>query len=309
MRRRVIRGRHPHRSAAALPRVAVLRHRCLLGGNIALQVFALAGLLGEVPFPSLVRQCVERPHRLAVILVVRPHEAADSILRPRAADDNRVVDDQRCNGQAVARLGIGDFHIPLHCTRLRIERHETRVERAHIHSAARDRDATVVRSATVDRRRDAWLVLVPPDLLARTSIDRNGRVVRSRHVHHAVDDGRTVLEGSKTRDARLIHPRHPQGADVRARDLRERRVALVRVVAAVDRPVLSVRTRVLQHVIGDVRKRRLAHRDFLRIRLYLLLRAQRGRERKPGDDESHSTSHAHAKTSGKHVGGISPVLH
>ena len=298
----IVRRRHPHRAAAALPRVAVLRHRSLLGGDVALQILTLARLLGEVAFPSLVGERVERPRQLAVILVVRLHEAANAVLGARASHDDEVVDDERCDRQAVASLGIGDFDIPLHGARLRVERNETRIERSHEHGVAGDRDAAIVRTAAVNRRGDARLVLVAPDLLAGARVDRHRRVVRRRHVHHAIDDRRTGLERAEARDPGLVHPGHPERADVRGRDLREWRVALVGVVAAIDRPVAAVAAGVLEHRIRDVRERRLTHGRLLGIRFYLLLRSNRSREHEPTNDESHSTIHAHSRTSGKHVG-------
>src|SRR5713101_5026248 len=118
----VIRTGDPGRPAAVLPRVARPGFNSFLlsGGDSIATPFALAGLR-----------------------VVGVNETACAILAAGDADNNLVVDDQRCSRRAIADGIVVHFAIPRHGTGLAVKRDQPRIKRRHEHFVVGDSYTTI----------------------------------------------------------------------------------------------------------------------------------------------------------------------
>ena len=186
------------------------------------------------------RNRIEGPDQLAVLRVEGLHAAARAAVPAREARDHHAVVVERRAGDREVLLPALGRDVPNRLARRAIERDEPRVEPTDEDLVAAHRDAAA-RPAAADRRELGIEVrrVLPEDLAA---VDRHRKHVvgAGDHIGDAVVDDRLRLSGVLRAGARAAQSRLPHALelrDVATVDPRERRVALVRVVAAVRRPV------------------------------------------------------------------------
>ena len=250
-RRGIVRGLRPHGTATRAPAVVVRRRVDVLLGDVARERIAGGSRLRPAAPPSAFFgrwYRVPAPEPSAGAHVVRGDAAASGELAPRRADDDAVADDDGRHGDGVRRIGVGDDGFPSHRARRGIERDDTGVDRAEEDHAMAERDAAVDRAAA--RFGDADLRLVAPEALVCAEIERGDDVVVRRDEESSVVDDRSRFRArAGLRHLELEERARRQLRDVGAGDLRERRVAGVRVIAAVLEP-LAVE-RILEPCRGD----------------------------------------------------------
>lgn len=131
------------------------------------------------------------------------------------------------------------LHRPFDEPCMTIQRDQASVEHAGVHLVAEHRDAAVDVPAAYARTALRLLgnARVPlPDQSTRARVQREDVAVRSRRIDDAVDhDRRRLQPGARLGD--LPTPRLPQLADVGRRNLGERAVVRLRVVASVGGPL------------------------------------------------------------------------
>ena len=237
---RIVRAGHPDRSAAVLPRLLI---------GAAPRAEAAVGRTGGR---------VEAPDLFARLHVVRVDEAADAVLRAGDADDHLVFHHERRRCPAVALLEVDHRRVPLDRAGLAAEGDNVRVERRLEEPIAEHAEAAIDETATRDEAA-RQIAFVAPDLPARARIDRPSGVERPGHVHHAVEHERRRLELAERVGLKL--PCRHEATHVRRRDLRQRTVTPVRVVAAVGEPARRVLQPVAQILRRDLRRRRLLRKD------------------------------------------------
>ena len=228
VRLRVVRAAVPHAGAARLPRVAGPR---LVAG------LALAGDRVEAPdLPAVFR--VERRDVPANAEIAAGHADDDLVL-----DDDGRVRDGVFLGDLLAELRGGD--VPDDLARLRVDRDQMRVDRAHVERVAQNRQPAA-HAAAARPRRDLRLVLERPERPAGHGVERDdlidalhGRSLQ--RVEHAVHDERRRLEFLER--LRLPHPLQVEVLHVGRRDLRERAEALIEQRPRVAGPVLRLLVR------------------------------------------------------------------
>ena len=204
---------------------------------------------------------VEAPELLARLRLVRGNESANAEFTAAHTDDDLVFHHQRRMHDRIPGLAAFHLHLPPLAAGGGIDRDEIRVDGPHEQRVAKDGQPAIVIAAAVDSPRGR--MPVDPEHSSRRGIERD-HVVRGRDgIHHAVDDQRRRLE--RRADARLIDPARHERGHVAGGDLRQRRVALVRVVAAEGEPVPRVTgRREKPRVVDDARSlphRRLAERQ------------------------------------------------
>ncbi len=162
----------------------------------------------------------------------RHDEAADPVLRAGSAHQHAALRaDRRARlPVAVVRRRAGNGGVHGHAreqpTGRCVERDEVHVERREEQAAAAVRDAAVRADAEVREQRGVRR-LVAPDHTARRAVQGEDVVVGGRHVDAAVDDERVRLLPAEHRGVERaeVHVEHAtESADVRSRDLPERRV-------------------------------------------------------------------------------------
>ena len=213
---RVVRPGDPHRATAVFPGVA--------GPGI---VPGLAGSWNRV----------EAPRFFSRFRVEGRDEAADAELGPADADDHFVFHDERGHRDRVRQLHVGNGDVPEWMAVFRVDRDQMRVERAHEHGVAQDRDASVV-GAAADPRLGHRRVPVLPEHPTRPGIDGHDVVRTLSDVHHPVGNDGVRLPGAE--HFILQNPFGLEVRDVGRRDLREQAMPLAGVRAAVGQPVLRL---------------------------------------------------------------------
>src|SRR5258708_38105280 len=96
------------------------------------------------------RDRVGAPRRLAGVEIGRLDEAADAEFAAGGADDSKVADDQRRNGQRLADGGVGDLALPGDFAGRLVDREHAAIKRDGNHLVLPQRDAAVVDAAAGD---------------------------------------------------------------------------------------------------------------------------------------------------------------
>src|SRR5262249_35419875 len=148
----------------------------------------LPGLVAGLAGP---RDRVGAPRRLAGVEVGRLDEAADAEFAPGGADDRKVADDERRNGERLADCRVGNLALPHHFAGLLVDREHAAIEGDGDHLVLPQCDATVVDAAaghvTGPGAVSAGVHLPLDDaLLAGRKVDRVDRTPAVRHIHDAV---------------------------------------------------------------------------------------------------------------------------
>ena len=174
-----------------------------------------------------------------------------------APDDDHVLDDQRCDGAALAGPHVAVDGVEDQLAARRVQGDQVGVERVQVDPAVAHGD-TAVDVAAAQRDVVRRGVLVAPELLTGHGVDGPELAVRAGDVHDAFHDQRGGLErvgrraGRQADRAGLEHPRGDQLLDGLLVDLVERRVALSVVGAVVGEPVLRLRPGILDALEVDV---------------------------------------------------------
>ena len=244
---------------------------------------------------TLFRDGIKGPQQLAVVGVERLDKAAHAVLAAIGSDQHLAFDHGGRHRLRIALFRIGDLRLPQGLPRLRVERNELGVDRAHEQLAALDRHtAVVVAAAHRDDRTE--LVLVVPELLAGHRVDRIHVIERRGEEHHAVDDDRGRLH--RFEHCRLEHVHRSQLPDIAGGDLAARVIARLLVAAVGMDPVLRVGAGGVEHRLRDGR-RSLGHRSCGRCRRagdFLGIRPTAPRE---SNDRHHRTACANVPKSHK----------
>ena len=180
---------------------------------------------------------VEAPRALAGLRVVGVDEAANAVLAAGDADDHLVLDDQRRDRRGVADLVVLERRVPDDGAGLHVEREQVRVERGHEQLVAEHAEAAVDEAAAGGQVR-RQLAAVAPDLAAGPRVDRPRDVLRAGDVEHVVAQSGVVSKLPSV--AGLERPLRDEPVDVGRRDLRQRAVPLIGVVAAEGQPARAV---------------------------------------------------------------------
>jgi hypothetical protein len=189
---------------------------------------------------------VKPPDLFPALRVVCIDEAAHAVLGAGDADDHFVLHHERCGRPAVAVPKVLHRGVPQQRACLAADRHNMRVERGLEESIAEHAEAPIHQTAADDEAARK-IAPVAPDLPAGPRIDRPPGVERPGDVNDAVEDERRSLEFAER--VGLERPLRGQAMHVLGRDLRERTVAVIAVVARVGQPA----RRILQPVAQILR--------------------------------------------------------
>ena len=162
---------------------------------------------------------------------------ANAVLAAGGADDHLVLDHQRRDRRRMPGLVVLERRVPHDRAGLHVERDQVRVERGHEQLVAEHAEAAVDEAAA-RRQVRRQLAAIAPDLAAGPRIDRPREVLRAGDVEHVVAQQRRRFEIAERRG--LERPQRLEPDDVVGRDLRQRAVPMVRVVAAKRQPARSV---------------------------------------------------------------------
>src|SRR6185312_7342949 len=129
-----------------------------------------------IPGLAFRRDGVRPPELLAGPGVERADEPADAEIAARDADDDLVFDDDGCvrDRELLDRL-VADFFdgvIPDDLAGLRVDRHQVRVDRAHVERVAQDRQAAAD-AAAARARLEHRLVFQRPERTSARRVERD----------------------------------------------------------------------------------------------------------------------------------------
>ena len=239
----IIRAAVPHAGAACLPGVA------------------RPGVMSGLAWP---RNRVEAPHLLARLDVEGGNETANAAISARHADDDLVLDDERCVRDRVLVHRPRGLSVPDHPARLRVDRKQVSIDGAHEERIAEDRKSATDAAAARPRLRRRG-VLERPEHAASHSVERHDLVPSLDR--RALQRVQNPIDGQCRRLEFLERPGLPdplqlQILHVRWRDLRERAVALVEQRSRVRQPVVRLAIGAEDSLERDLlRPERSGHRD------------------------------------------------
>ena len=173
---------------------------------------------------------VELPALLAGFCIVGCDEATNSVLAAADADNDFILDRERSHRDRVACLAIRHIRFPEEMTAPGIDRHQVRVEGAHVERVPQNRDAAAIRAAANHDFRIV-VVVIDPENTSGNRVHRDHIIRPLSHIHDSVD-----YQGCRfpaARDSRLIHPRKTEVFRVRGRDLSERTEAVTKIIASI----------------------------------------------------------------------------
>ena len=155
------------------------------------------------------------------------------------ADEDAAVGDARGTGDRELFGGVGGLHVPHFLAGFGIDGHQAAVERAPDDLAVPVRHAAVDDAAAeIHRPLARHHRIVLPQWCAGFGVECIDLAPRRADIHHAVDHQRCGFVTAAFL-GEIAVPGQAQLADVVGRDLRQRAVALLAVIAAVRRPLAA----------------------------------------------------------------------
>jgi hypothetical protein len=161
---------------------------------------------------------------------VRRDESVGAVLAAGDARDHEIAGGQRRRRSRIVLAPVGERGVPEERARPPVQRNHVRIVGFHEHAIAGHGDAAV-RVSLLGALGARALEL--PDPASAAGVERDA-LVRSGHVHDAVDDRRRALQS--TRVGHVEHPSRRETRDVALVDLRERGEAVAARLAVVARP-------------------------------------------------------------------------
>src|SRR5260370_1222537 len=200
---------------------------------------------------------IKAPSPLAGVRVVSIDETANAVLTATDANDDEILHGQRRERDAVALRVIESGHIPSDVPRFSVERDHMRIQRAQEYLVAKNGQAAIHASAAgpnISRQR----ALILPDRPARARVQREGALVLTRAIQHAVDNQRRRLELSARHG--LIGPLRHQPVRVADINLIECAEPMTGIITRVGQPVLRFLRGIEQPLRRHLRPRRAAQK-------------------------------------------------
>ena len=199
-----------------------------------------------------VRCGVESPELLAGLDVVRGHPAIGAHLIGRRPEDDHVSDNERGHVVLVALLVVDQDLVPDHAARLHVDREQVTVDGGPEEPVPGDGHpfvdfVGVVVLLRIERPRKLP-ILAPCHGVQRHDLQCGARIHDA--VHHQRRVFHLVLTVRILRVERMVGPFQLQIFDVGPIDLRQRAVAMPRVVARVAEPVLWLAIGAQKAVVG-----------------------------------------------------------
>ena len=187
---------------------------------------------------GVARHGVKAPVEFAAARAVGAYVSAHAELGAAVADDNASLNDAWRAGDGVGARAVDGVDLPVHLAGHRVERDQAAVVGAQVYTTLPYRHAAVDDVAAAAPAPLPWhLGIVDPQLAPGRCVECVHDAPRAGGIHHAVYNDGAGLQ--PVRGHGVIGPGQAQALYVVAVDLRQRRVALLRVAASVRQPVVG----------------------------------------------------------------------